>query len=250
MKAPLEGQFQEGQVEEEQAVEEQAVELQIFNPLASLCQELPHIASQIPYNHPSQQKSLALLEHLEMSVKFSEVIRVHGIKLYRGLGEYFNECEPLAKGFYCRSEEGARRLINFCALQARLASVGRVDAKDQAVEWFRIALEGYTDKYDAINDRCSKDAIVKAAALWILCGGQYLYNELALYPAQLEDDEISSYAPGKLYTGPILGLERWMFWQRRFAALAGQTTTLDAEACAMARKAANVMAVLATEVEW
>lgn len=86
---------------------------------------------------------------------------------------------------------------------------------------------------------------VSSAAMWIICAGQWVFNQIGLYA---EPQPIGWHAamwqPGPLYEGPIAGLERWYFWQARFVE-AANSDAINYECKEHASKASQLMKYLA-----
>jgi hypothetical protein len=106
-------------------------------------------------------------------------------------------------------------------------------------------LEDDGDKEEYHNDAFS------ASAMWIICAGQWLFDQLVQFPRNIDDDEYyeSAWSGGPSYKGPIIGLERWKFWQKAFTAAAESSMAND-ECKKNALKAANLMDVIARDCKW
>lgn len=94
--------------------------------------------------------------------------------------------------------------VNIAAFIARLAALYIIDGTLWAISTMKDALEiePSAEHYNSY---------VSAAALWILCAGQWLCNEV-LSPREANPSGAGIWATEELYTGPTHGLERWRFW--------------------------------------
>lgn len=90
--------------------------------------------------------------------------------------------------------------------------------------------------------------IISATSMWILCAGQWLFTEI-MYPRETSEDDEKAWRGGPLYTGPILGLERWKFWQKAFAA-AAESQHANEECKKLALKAVDLMGAIMKDVMW
>jgi hypothetical protein len=106
--------------------------------------------------------------------------------------------------------------------------------------------DGLEDDYDR-GEYYSE--FISAAAMWIICSGQLLFDEIVQFPVEISEDEKKAWGAGPLYTGSIIGLERWRFWQKAFTA-AAESVTVDNEGKANALKAANLMGAIARDCMW
>lgn len=88
---------------------------------------------------------------------------------------------------------------------------------------------------------------IKLAAVWILHGGQRFYNNIVTDPEPITADTNRAYQPYELYSGPVLGLERWSFWQARLSELSNHSD-ISEEACDLGIRAADLMASLARTI--
>ena len=84
---------------------------------------------------------------------------------------------------------------------------------------------------------------ITGASMWIIHAGQWLFMEVVLSPRAMSGSENGKWGNGALYTGPILGLERWVFWRKAFED-AKEKTSLSEETRGLAQKAANFMNAL------
>ncbi|CRG86320.1 hypothetical protein PISL3812_03325 [Talaromyces islandicus] len=134
-------------------------------------------------------------------------------------------------------------LVNMSSFVARTWAAGVVDAINLAVWVLRDGLEDDYDRGEYYSE------YISAAAMWILCSGQLLFDEIAQFPRETGESEEKAWAGGPLYTGPIVGLERWLFWQKAFTAAAESSNTND-EATTNALKAANLMDAIARDCKW
>jgi hypothetical protein len=58
---------------------------------------------------------------------------------------------------------------------------------------------------------------VSSAAMWIICAGQWVFNQIALYSGpQPKGWHEAIWSRGPLYEGPLAGLERWNFLASSF----------------------------------
>lgn len=92
---------------------------------------------------------------------------------------------------------------------------------------------------------------INASAMWIICAGQWLFDQFVQYPRNIDGDEHyeSSWRGGSQYKGPLMGLERWKFWQKAFTAAAESSKAND-ECKTNALKAANLMDVISRDCKW
>lgn len=106
---------------------------------------------------------------------------------------------------------------------------------------------------DGLEDDCDKgeyySELISAAAMWIICSGQLLFDEIVQFPREISEREEKAWSGGPLYTGPIIGLERWKFWQKSFTA-AAESSAIDNEGKVNALKAANLMDAIARDCMW
>jgi hypothetical protein len=106
--------------------------------------------------------------------------------------------------------------------------------------------DGLEDDYDRGQ---YYSEFISAAAMWIICSGQLLFDEIVQFPVEITEYKAKAWNTGPLYTGPIIGLERWRFWQKAFSA-AAESVKVDNEGKANALKAANLMDVIARDCMW
>lgn len=85
--------------------------------------------------------------------------------------------------------------------------------------------------------------LVNAAAVWIICAGQWIFNEVVQYPPVLDDWFEKACSNGPLYTRPIVGIQRWKFWKKSLQ-VAEQSVSADDECKRNARKAYDLMDVI------
>ncbi|KAK2760866.1 hypothetical protein FQN54_002106 [Arachnomyces sp. PD_36] len=198
-----------------------------------VCLEL---AQQIPYQHPSQQKLVRLLEHLAKSEK---VI----VNLYYGQSNngFYHPFERLAEymGQYLRtpSIESSTEFINLHAFIANLheSHIFRSDPT--------YAIWAMHDAFEIKNEPgLTRDTCILIAAQWILWNGQSLFTHLK-FPGDVSPYQRKLWAPGDLYDGePLLDLDRWRFWRDGFKNVAEETGTECSDECkSLARKAVYMM---------
>jgi hypothetical protein len=134
--------------------------------------------------------------------------------------------------------------VNMCAFVARLSANGILDGISFAI-W---------DMRDSLEDDHSAEYYsesISGAAMWILCAGQWLFTEVVHVrrpPAEITAEE-QSWRNGLLYTGPILGLERWKFWQKGFT-VAAESEHATEECKRLSLKAANLMRAISQNNTW
>ncbi|CRG86319.1 hypothetical protein PISL3812_03324 [Talaromyces islandicus] len=198
------------------------------------------IAKQIPYHHPSQIRLLNLFKRLgktdKMTLHFS-----HEEYKY----SYYNTMHFLKitlREWFPWSDE-----VNFCAFVARLSTteiLNYFDGLNYAIWTMRDNLEEEHNDGEYSNDAIS------SSAMWIICAGQWLFNELVQFPRNINDEYYeSAWKVGPLYQGPIIGLERWKFWQKAFT-VAAESSNANDECKKNALKAANLMEVIARDCKW
>lgn len=124
---------------------------------------------------------------------------------------------------------------------ARTWTAGIFDGSCFAIWVIRDGLEDDHDRGEYYSE------YINAAAMWILCSGQLLFDEVVQFPR--EDGEEKVWMGGPLYTGPVIGLERWKFWQKAFTAAAESAAT-DSESKGNALKAASLMDAIARDCKW
>jgi hypothetical protein len=104
---------------------------------------------------------------------------------------------------------------------------------------------------DAVEEEIKDDGVfncfVSAAAMWILCAGQTVFEMVVQLPKRREDGQ--EYATGPLFQGPKLGLERWKFWKKSFL-VAAERTGADEECERLARRAADLMDSIERNMTW
>lgn len=125
-----------------------------------------------------------------------------------------------------------------CAFIARTSSVGitGLTGPNYAIWTMRENLE----------TQCKKEAyseLVNGAAVWIICAGQWVFNEIVQYPPILDGWFEKAWSNGPLYAGPIVGIKRWKFWKKGFLA-AEQSASANDECKKNARKAYDLMNVI------
>lgn len=126
--------------------------------------------------------------------------------------------------------------VNLHAFVARLACLGALFPIDAPwpIWTLRHALEGNQD------GRCD-EIHVSSAAMWIICAGQWVFNQIGLYSwPQPKGWHEAMWSRGPLYEGPLAGLERWNFWQVRFVE-AANNRSISYECRGHAHKASELM---------
>lgn len=86
-----------------------------------------------------------------------------------------------------------------------------------------------------------------STSIWILKAGHCIFREVVLNPSPWDTDDQQAYARGPLYDGPIIGIERWRYWQEILAARVGEIGISD-EARELGKKAADLMAAMGRNV--
>ncbi|RAL02564.1 DUF3632 domain-containing protein, partial [Aspergillus ibericus CBS 121593] len=131
--------------------------------------------------------------------------------------------------------------VNISAFIARVATAGVTSSMGWAI---------WTMK-DNLEDEPSDDmysACVSAAAMWILCAGQWLFVRAVQAPEE-DEDAPRLWNTGSRYHGPIFGMERWNFWQKAFEA-AAEREIAAAECRSLASKAKDLMSAIAKGMTW
>lgn len=90
---------------------------------------------------------------------------------------------------------------------------------------------------------------ISGAAVWILYAGQWLFTEIVECPRLLTPENKRFWGVGSLYTGPILGLVRWKFWHKGFAAATENRRASD-ESRQIAQKAVDLMDAIGLASRW
>ncbi|KAI9371432.1 hypothetical protein BJX61DRAFT_543683 [Aspergillus egyptiacus] len=144
---------------------------------------------------------------------------------------------PVDSGGYAIYESMSETLPD----AARLASAGLGSNREGMVWCMKNALEMPPREFELQDS-----SAVCQAALWILFAGQHFFDEVVVNPEVVDcrQDSRRMYQPGRLYEGPIFGLERWRFWMRRLAEASGDCC-LTEEARALAGNATGLMAAIA-----
>ncbi|KAL4874395.1 hypothetical protein BJY04DRAFT_225063 [Aspergillus karnatakaensis] len=232
--------------------EEESLDLDELNVL------LTSIIQQTPYWHAGQMKLVLLVRLLEKADRCSRLYTFRTHRKYGGLWEFVSWlCE--IGDYYEEVHDNVPEHFNIVAFQARLASAGVLtEHSHRKVGVMRQALE---------NPRLN-DVEIRRAAIWILIDGKSIYEEMVLYPEiPASGWDAHLFHPGRLYTGPRFGLERWEFWQKRFYEMADQQIKKESvwenrsgeqrapfepslESREMARRAADLMAALTRLVKW
>ncbi|KAB8228020.1 hypothetical protein BDV23DRAFT_189353 [Aspergillus alliaceus] len=202
------------------------------------------VAQQIHYSNPAQARLVRLLERLQISQKLigldngelhEQYVSLSGVVQFSiVLYERYNFTESITA-----DEEG--HYVNSLAFFARLCTSGLWNSVHHAVWTMRENLE--EGRSEDIYSEC-----ICGSAVWILCAGQWLFNQVVREPIEIDNGD-RSLQGGRLYTGPELGMERWNFWQTTFAAAVEGDKAND-EAKALARKCVNVMECLARDAMW
>ncbi|QGA17132.1 hypothetical protein EYB26_004802 [Talaromyces marneffei] len=204
------------------------------------------IARQIPYSHPAQIQLVRLVGELRKSdrLTFHAIDYDQGYSFYTSmpdLGMTLREWSPWTMGF----DEVAHG-VNMAAFAARLSASGIINGISFAIWDMRDNLEE-----DDESDLEHYSEYISCAAMWILCSGQWFFTEMVYVqrsPADLAEVG-PSWRTGSLYKGPILGLERWKFWQKAFIA-AAESVHANEECKTLSLKSANIMQALAENVTW
>jgi hypothetical protein len=126
---------------------------------------------------------------------------------------------------------------------ARTWTAGIFNGTNFAIWVLRDGLEEDYDRGEYYSE------YVSAAAMWILCSGQLLFDEILQFPKETGEFEEKAWKGGPLYHGPIIGLERWKFWQKAFTA-AAESSNANHECKTNALKAANLMDAIAKNCTW
>lgn len=104
--------------------------------------------------------------------------------------------------------------------------------------WMRDTLERPASSY-------AWSTLVMGSAVWIRYGGSFLFQTMVL-DLEPEAEYYQVFETYELYDGPVFGLERWDFWQRRFAEIStSEAYPVNDEARRLAADAADYMAALA-----
>ncbi|KAJ5714550.1 uncharacterized protein N7483_011731 [Penicillium malachiteum] len=151
-------------------------------------QKLLDLVCKIPYSHPAQAHLVSLLGQLSKS---------------RSLNSH-KECFVFSYHPDSQTEEA---YIRQCAFMARLSSAGIIQGFHTSLRNLRTSLEFDWSKDDHHNMR------VAGSTMWILFAGQFLFQNMVHSRACV--DEVSLEL-GELYTGPVMGLDRWCFWRKAF----------------------------------
>lgn len=90
--------------------------------------------------------------------------------------------------------------------------------------------------------------LVMGSALWIRYGASFLFQTMVLDP-EPEAQYNQMLETYELYDGPVFGLERSNFWQRRFGEISiSEPYVVNDEARQLAADASDYMAALARTV--
>lgn len=81
---------------------------------------------------------------------------------------------------------------------------------------------------------------IASASMWIIYAGQWLFTEIVKSPPTTSKSNEGLWRNGPLYTGSVLGLERWKFWRQAFED-ACVNVQVSSESRALAEKAMNFM---------
>lgn len=108
-------------------------------------------------------------------------------------------------------------VVNMSAFMARASASHTAAGEIYAVWFLRETLETQLRK----DNLESYDCLVSASALWILCAGQFLFEEIVTCPRPIQPGD-QKLLGGPLYTGPWLGMERWKWWQKALAVIAAE----------------------------
>ncbi|KAF3384020.1 hypothetical protein DPV78_012884 [Talaromyces pinophilus] len=130
----------------------------------------------------------------------------------------------------------ANAQVNMHAFIARLTCLGAIFPIDAPwpIWTLRDALEEEQGgRWDA--------QLVSSAAMWIICAGQWVFNQIGLYSGpQPKGWHKAIWSRGSLYEGPLAGLERWKFWHTRFVE-AANSGSISYECRGHAHKAGELM---------
>lgn len=92
-----------------------------------------------------------------------------------------------------------------------------------------------------------RDALIMAAAQWILWHGQGLFLQLR-YQGDISALDKQAWTPGELYSAKKdevgLTLRRWRFWRTRFGEVAQEANGTSEECKAVAGKVVDMMDVI------
>ncbi|OJJ08203.1 hypothetical protein ASPVEDRAFT_89432 [Aspergillus versicolor CBS 583.65] len=174
------------------------------------------------YSPREGEKLVKLVQDLGRYGRFTKPIGRPGFVFYDGMTEFKRECHRIGEATWDTNTE-ASELLNICAFQGRLANVGFLKPRELMIWWMRDTLERLATSY-----------------AW-----STLVIAMVLDPEPpAESDQV--FQTNELYDGPVLGLERWNFWQRRFAEISiSEQYPVNDEARRIAGDAAGYMAALA-----
>ncbi|KAJ6023993.1 hypothetical protein N7540_004790 [Penicillium herquei] len=191
------------------------------------------LVCKIPYSHPAQAHLVCLLGLLSKSRSLNSHRECLTWFYYESL--VYLGCTIREQDFgvsYHPDSQTEQAYINQCAFMARLSCAGIIQGFHASFRNLRTSLEFDWSKDDHHNTR------VAGSTMWIIFAGQCLFQNMV----HSHVDEMSS-ERGELYTGPVMGLDRWRFWRKAFES-AEEGTQLSDDTKALVRKAINLMVAI------
>lgn len=141
---------------------------------------------------------------------------------------------------------GSDQDVNLSAFYARLYGMN-VDGWGSDPTYFIWALQNLECDMRTLTPD-NKASMIRSAALWVLYSGQFGFDGVVKWPEKFSkresrDDDRRCHQQGPIYDGPIYGMQRWEFWQRRLEEVRNEN--LDEETRRLACMAEDMMAALA-----
>ncbi|KAL3473006.1 hypothetical protein BJX99DRAFT_261823 [Aspergillus californicus] len=218
-----------------------------------LAQLVIQIAQQIPYNHPSQNRLLKIVQYLMSSDRFLSFYGMHELpdKEFGSYHQWETLYSAIADGYIANADwknpEQERWYINFHAFIVRFVAAmdnGKVHQLRWPIELLSDQLEKTLEKPES-----HLNTMVTSASLSVLYTGQWLFHKVTLYPPRLLAEQEPGFVPGELYNGAMFGMERWQYWKQALKAKA-DIPHLGDEARGLALKAVDFMDALERNCTW
>ncbi|KAL4790285.1 hypothetical protein BDV19DRAFT_394230 [Aspergillus venezuelensis] len=201
------------------------------------------VAQYIPYSHRSQDKLLKIVQNLMTSDRFVGTVDLR-VPYYGPSGAtkggQIYHCYWDAPG----QDSGfkAHHYVSFHAFLARFVAWQAATGDS----WLLWPLRTLGSRLEPPLRRPDEplDTVTAGAALLLLYSGQWLFERVVMFPpASLDDGYVRGISSGELYSGPVLGLERWRYWRQTLKART-EDNQLGSEARRLALKAVDFMECL------